>query len=124
MISPWQCSIDCFSLCLWIYKYKAPYCMSFCTVWIIFVVLINNYTCNFRHSQSFFPWKLLKRQNVKVYISAYLKPLFTLMLHPTQAFFKTGFLCSFGACPGASAIDQAGLELTEIHLPLPFKCWD
>ena len=27
-------------------------------------------------------------------------------------------LCNFGACPGTSAIEQAGLELTEIHLPL------
>jgi hypothetical protein len=46
-------------------------------------------------------------------------------------FFKFGLfasqdrisLCSLG-CPGSSFIDQAGLELTEIHLPLPPECWD
>ena len=26
--------------------------------------------------------------------------------------------------PGAHYVDQAGLELTEIHLPLPPECWD
>ena len=37
-------------------------------------------------------------------------------------FFKTGFLCSFGACPGTRSVDQAVLKLTEIHLPLPPEC--
>ncbi|KAH0508247.1 Cytochrome P450 3A25 [Microtus ochrogaster] len=37
---------------------------------------------------------------------------------------QTGFLCGFGACPGTSSVDQAGLELTEIRLPLPPECWD
>ena len=32
-------------------------------------------------------------------------------------------LCSPG-CPGTHSINQAGLELTEIHLPLPPGCWD
>jgi hypothetical protein len=32
-------------------------------------------------------------------------------------------LCSSG-CPGTHFVDQAGLELREIHLPLPPKCWD
>ncbi|CAO2589176.1 hypothetical protein LEMLEM_LOCUS5296 [Lemmus lemmus] len=27
-------------------------------------------------------------------------------------------------CPGTHFIDQTGLELTEIHLPLPPKFWD
>ena len=36
-----------------------------------------------------------------------------------MGFVKTGFLCSFGACPGTRSVDQAGLELTEISLPLP-----
>uniref|UniRef100_A0A8C8UP70 Uncharacterized protein n=1 Tax=Peromyscus maniculatus bairdii TaxID=230844 RepID=A0A8C8UP70_PERMB len=27
-------------------------------------------------------------------------------------------------CPGTHFVDQAGLELTEICLPLPHKCWD
>ncbi|KAL6030280.1 hypothetical protein STEG23_009295 [Scotinomys teguina] len=31
-------------------------------------------------------------------------------------------LCSFGACPGMGSVDQAGLELTEICLPLPPEC--
>ena len=30
-------------------------------------------------------------------------------------FFETGFLCGFGACSGTSSVDQAGLELTDIH---------
>ena len=38
-----------------------------------------------------------------------------------DAFFSPSeieFLCSFGACPGTSSIDQAGLKLKDIHLPL------
>ena len=31
-------------------------------------------------------------------------------------------LCS-PVCPGTHSVDQAGLRLTEIHLPLPPKCW-
>ena len=38
--------------------------------------------------------------------------------------FETGFLCGFVACPGISSVDQAGLELTEIRLPLLPECWD
>ncbi|KAL6039957.1 hypothetical protein STEG23_016903 [Scotinomys teguina] len=30
-------------------------------------------------------------------------------------------LCSFGAYPGSPSVDQADLELTEIHLPLPLN---
>ena len=37
-------------------------------------------------------------------------------------FFKTGFLCSFGACPGTPSVYQASLKLTEIYLSLPSKC--
>ena len=36
-------------------------------------------------------------------------------------FFKTGFLCSPGS-PRTHSVDQAGLELTELHLPLPPEC--
>ena len=32
-------------------------------------------------------------------------------------------LCSFG-CPGTCYVDQAGLELTELNLPLHPKCWE
>lgn len=32
-------------------------------------------------------------------------------------------LCSLG-CSRAHSVDQAGLELTEIHLPLPPQRWD
>lgn len=32
-------------------------------------------------------------------------------------------LCSPG-CPEMSSVDQAGLELTQIHLPLPNEYWD
>ena len=32
-------------------------------------------------------------------------------------------MCSHG-CPGTHHVDQAGLELTEIHLPLSLECWD
>jgi hypothetical protein len=27
-------------------------------------------------------------------------------------------------CPGTCSVDQAGLELTEIHLSLPLKFWE
>jgi hypothetical protein len=30
-------------------------------------------------------------------------------------------VCSPG-CPGSQSVDQTGLELTEIHLPLPPEC--
>ena len=40
------------------------------------------------------------------------------------SFFWNGVsLCSRG-CPGTSSVDQAGLKLTDIHLPLPSVCWD
>ena len=39
-------------------------------------------------------------------------------------FLETGFLYSFGASPGTHSVDQAGIELREIHLPLPPECWD
>jgi hypothetical protein len=38
-------------------------------------------------------------------------------------FFETVSLCSLG-CPRTSSLDQAGLKLTEISLPLPTVCWD
>jgi hypothetical protein len=28
------------------------------------------------------------------------------------------------SCPGTCSVDQAGLELVEIHLPLPLEYWD
>lgn len=36
--------------------------------------------------------------------------------------FEAGLLCSFGYS-GAHCVAQNGLELTEIILPLPLKCW-
>ena len=39
-------------------------------------------------------------------------------------FLRQGFFFSFGAYPGTRSGDQAGLELTVIHLPLPPECWD
>ena len=41
---------------------------------------------------------------------------------PTAWVTETGFLSSFGACPGTPSVAQAGLKLTEIHLPLPPEC--
>ena len=32
--------------------------------------------------------------------------------------FETGFLCSFGVCPGTPSVDQAGLTVTEISVCL------
>jgi hypothetical protein len=38
---------------------------------------------------------------------------------------EKGFLCvNSHGCPGTCSVDQAGLEITEIHLPLPCECWD
>ena len=37
---------------------------------------------------------------------------------------ETRFYCSFGACPGAQCVYHGVLELTEICLFLPPKCWD
>ena len=36
----------------------------------------------------------------------------------------TEFQVSVPGCPGTHSFDDAGLELTKIHLPLPPKCWD
>ena len=35
--------------------------------------------------------------------------------------FKTRFLCII-SCPRTCLVDQAGLELLDIHMPLPRKC--
>ena len=40
------------------------------------------------------------------------------------SFFETGFLCVALAVLELALVDQAGLELTEICLPLPSKGWD
>ena len=40
-------------------------------------------------------------------------------------FFETGFLCvALEPVLELGLVDQADLELTEILLPLPLKCWD
>ena len=40
-------------------------------------------------------------------------------------FFLDGVsLCNSPSCPETHSVDQAGLKLTEIHLPLPPECWD
>ena len=40
-------------------------------------------------------------------------------------FFETGFLCvALEPVLELAIVDQAGLELREIHLPLPPECWD
>ena len=39
-------------------------------------------------------------------------------------FFKTGFLCvTILAVPELAIVDEAGLKLIEIPLPLPPECW-
>ena len=49
---------------------------------------------------------------------------FFLLLLFFVLFFKTGFLCSFGACPGTCSVDQANFELTDTCLSLPPDYWD
>jgi hypothetical protein len=44
------------------------------------------------------------------------------MLCLLNFFFETGFLCV--TLGGTHFVDQDGLELTEIHLPLSPKYWD
>ncbi|XP_052579387.1 ADP-ribosylation factor-like protein 6-interacting protein 6 isoform X2 [Peromyscus californicus insignis] len=39
-------------------------------------------------------------------------------------FSRQGFSVQLCAFPGSRSLDQAGLELTKIRLPLPPKCWD
>jgi len=41
-----------------------------------------------------------------------------------QGFSVTAFLCNSAGCTGILSVHQAGLELTEILLPLPLECWD
>jgi hypothetical protein len=41
---------------------------------------------------------------------------------PVSLFQDRVSLCS-PSCPRTHSVNQAGLELTEIHLPLPFDCW-
>jgi hypothetical protein len=49
---------------------------------------------------------------------------FGLVLVWFSSFSRQGFQCnnSFGS-PGTYSVNQAGLKLTEIHLPLPPECW-
>jgi hypothetical protein len=37
---------------------------------------------------------------------------------------KQSFFLCISVCLGTHSVDQPGLELTEIHLPLPPECWD
>ena len=39
-------------------------------------------------------------------------------------FFETGFLWALEPVLELALVEHAGLELTEIHLPLPPECWD
>ena len=39
-------------------------------------------------------------------------------------FFQVRFSLHIFCCPGTHSVDQAGLELTEICLPLPPECWN
>ena len=51
--------------------------------------------------------------------------LFLLFVACFVLFFKTGFLCITAlAVLELAFVDQAHLELTEIHRPLPPKRWD
>ena len=50
-------------------------------------------------------------------------PLFPHDSNIAFCFQDRGSPCSPG-CPGIYSVDQAGLELIEIHLPLLPKCWD
>ena len=43
----------------------------------------------------------------------YFTPLLRLLLF-CFVLFDTGFLCSFGACPGTRSVDQGGLELKDL----------
>ena len=43
----------------------------------------------------------------------------------TFFFSQTGFLCvALEPVLELALVEQAGLKLTEIRLPLPLKCWD
>jgi hypothetical protein len=57
----------------------------------------------------------MKEQSVLLPTEASCQPLFI---------FKTGFLCVALAVLELGSVDQDGLELTEIHLPLPPECRD
>jgi hypothetical protein len=37
---------------------------------------------------------------------------------------RQGFSVCISGCPGTLSVDQAGLELKEIYLPLLPECWD
>ena len=50
-------------------------------------------------------------------------PLVLPDLSPSLLFFKTEYHYVVLTVLGAHYVDQAGLELTEIHLSLPPKCW-
>lgn len=41
----------------------------------------------------------------------------------SQQLWHRVFLCSYG-WPRTHGVDQAGLGLMEVYLPLPYKCWD
>ena len=63
--------------------------------------------------------------NLSVFFIFLLFKIFYILFIYLFWFFKTGFLCVIvlGALELA-LIDQAGLKLREICLPLPPECWD
>ena len=48
---------------------------------------------------------------------------FCLLIHFVLFCSRQGFSGSY-CCPATHFVDQAGLEISEIHLPFPPKCWD
>ena len=46
------------------------------------------------------------------------------LICPFLFFFETGFSVAVEPFLELALVDQAGLELTEIRLPLPPECWD
>ena len=48
----------------------------------------------------------------------------TVTLFYFLVFLDRDFLCSFVTCPATLCVEQAGLELTNIHLPQSAECWN
>ena len=50
--------------------------------------------------------------------------LFIIYLFIYFGFSRQGFSVTLEPVPELALVDQAGLKLTEICLPLPLECWD
>ena len=69
-------------------------------------------------------WALLPRSSSKCVIHDQCAFVDLLILESLFFLSRQGFSVALEPVLKLALVEEAGLELTEIHLPLPPKCWD